>query len=273
MRLPGMSATTNPESLASPAALRVERSSLSPLAYAAALAGTGLVTGLFDLGLALVADSRGYAGLRAALPGVSLASALGFVVAGLAVALARVLGRAPRAAVLAALAGLVAFELDLLFARGQLDVTSLGTFVPSAALGLVVFLLALAALGRGGLGRNAATGSPSGELAGAALALGLCDLALPLRSSGSAHVLSVAGLLAALAVGCFVGSRLAVGGVRTRAALVLGFALALATAFRLPRDDASVSSRPTTTGHGVPRVLLVVVDTLRADALSCDSPA
>jgi arylsulfatase A-like enzyme len=268
-----MRATTNPESLASAAAPRVERSSLSPFAYVAALAGTGLVTGLFDLGLALSVDSRGYAGLRAALPGVSLASALGFVVAGLAAVLARLLGRGLRAALLAALAGLVAFELDLLFARGQLDLSSLGTFAPSAALGLVVFLLALAALGREGPGRSPRTGSPCGELAGAALALGLCDLALPLKTSGDARLLSVVGLLAAVAIGCWLGARLVLGGGRTRAALVLGFVAALATVVRLPPAQAGGSSRPTTTGHGVPRVILVVVDTLRADALSCDSPS
>ncbi len=292
-----MRATTNPQSLASPAASRSasERTSVSPLELLAGTAGAGLLFGLLDLALGLTASAGGLSGALAALPTLSIASALGFLVPGLAAGLAALLRRDARHVLLAALLGLVAFELDLLLARGSLDPSSSSSFAPSAAVGLAAALLGYFALGararaarnegdREPPGRSATgaarpatsvSGSLVGALSGGVLALAFACLALLLlRSSGLPRGLFAAGTLVALAAGLLLGGkRLSPSSGKGFVALALAFLAALATAFLLPRAEAGSSSRATTTGHRVPRVLLIVVDTLRADALSCASPS
>lgn len=196
--------------------------SVSVLQVLSSAAGVGLLLGLVDLALAWAHGPRSISNFIAVLPTFALAGIIGLG-AFLAVwVCGRALRLDPRHLVLAAAAGMLAAELDLVLLRRNVAFwfpsRAWPSLIPGVLLGILVYFTR---------SRSRASRIPAATFA---------------RAAGSSKL-----------------------------ALIAFPALALASVLPwiLPSRAEASATRAVRAGHRIPRVLLIVVDTLRNDALSC----
>ncbi len=246
-------------------------------------AGAGLLLGLVDLALAWAQGSGGIRGLLLPLATLSFAAALGFVVFVALRTMLGVLGRVVpvvRSSLdLALVAGLLATGLDLVLLRGEQVFGNPARAWASPLVGLLIGVLAYIADARG---KNV-TGARLPGIGerffarGAACCVAIALAVLGLRSLGVGRSALAVTVVVALSAGLIWSLKRPSNATRRRRgrSIVLGgFVLALASALPwISSTRGESAARAIQNDHPVPRVILIVVDTLRADALSCASPS